>query len=258
MILTLLAACEPASPSGGADSEAPYVDVRPANPTCVAPARPVSTASVAVEAAFDGRTFTRPTGLYPPPTPEGWWTVIEQKGSIYRFKEGDATAAVRVADVSGLLEAASGEEGLLGLAYAPDFETSGTVYLSYTSLDGEQLVSRIARVHSPDAGLTFDLGTLEVIFQLDQPFANHNGGNIAFGPDGYLYAGYGDGGSGGDPYGNGQNTDVLLGKMLRLSFKPLGWRTQHWKWLLPSAKKHARRGKARPGRKAKGPRTPRR
>ncbi len=215
MILTLLAACASVAVPG-TDSEAPYVDTRPANPTCLAPDRPQTEASVALEPAFDGRVFSRPTGVYPPPTPEGWWTTIQQKGRIYRFKDGDPTAAVLVADLSTYIEVASSEEGLLGLAYAPDFVDSGRVYLSYTALDGAQLVSRIARVLSHDGGLTFDLDSLEVLLQIDQPYANHNGGNLAFGPDGYLYAGYGDGGSAGDPNSNGQNPDVLLGKMLRL------------------------------------------
>ena len=75
----------------------------------------------------------------------------------------------------------------------------------------------VARITSSDGGATFDPSTLKILLQVDDPFANHNGGPIAFGPDGMFYVGIGDGGSGGAPEGNGQNKDVLLGKLLRIA-----------------------------------------
>src|SRR4029453_2341826 len=96
--------------------------------------------------------------------------------------------------------------------FAPDYASSGVFYLSYTNNSGNSEVRRHTVSANPDVGNT--TGTL--ILSVTQPFANHNGGHIAFGPDGFLYLGLGDGGSGGDPHGNGQNPDVLLGKILRL------------------------------------------
>ncbi len=195
--------------------DGPYVDHRAPNPTCLAPDRLLTDASVVLERAFDDREFSRPVGLYPSLAGDDRWYVIQQSGELYRFVEGDAAAAELVADFPDSYHGSS-EQGLLGLAFHPQFVDNGVAFASYTAMDGSQLVSRIVRVVSGDGGASFDTDSVELIVQIDQPYSNHNGGNIAFGPDGFLYAGYGDGGSGGDPAGNGQNRDVLLGKMLRI------------------------------------------
>ncbi len=211
LMLLALSACGHPIETG----DLPFVDRRPGNSTCVAPERPLTDASVVLERAFDGRTFSFPVGLYPSPIPDDRWYVLQQSGELYRFVEGGADAAEKVAEFPDVYKG-SLEQGLLGFAFHPDFADNGVAFASYTALDGTQLVSRIVRVVSDDDGASFDTDNIELILQIDQPYSNHNGGNIAFGPDGYLYAGYGDGGSGGDPAGNGQNIDVLLGKMLRI------------------------------------------
>ncbi len=116
-------------------------------------------------------------------------------------------------DLSDRVEA-GGERGLLGVAFHPDFASNGRVFVHYSRKgDGATVISELTA--SADRS-SADPASERIIFTLDQPFANHNGGEIAFGPDGYLYIGLGDGGSGGDPFGNGQNRQVLLGKILRI------------------------------------------
>jgi glucose/arabinose dehydrogenase len=116
-----------------------------------------------------------------------------------------------VLDVSGQVTA-GGEQGLLGLAFAPD---GRFVYVNYTDTNGDTNV-----VEFRMDGDRADPGSARRVLLIDQPFSNHNGGNLAFGPDGYLYIGMGDGGSQGDPDGNGQNLGVLLAKMLRIDPRP--------------------------------------
>lgn len=111
-----------------------------------------------------------------------------------------------------------GEMGLLGMAFHPNFPTDNRVFLSYTN-GTAPLVSRISSFQSTDAGVTLDAASESILLTIDQPETNHNGGHIAFGPDGYLYIGIGDGGGGGDNHGdrgNGQRLTTLLGKLLRI------------------------------------------
>lgn len=103
------------------------------------------------------------------------------------------------------------EQGLLGVAFTPDFEESGVLYVSYTDQGGTSVLSRF-----DSDGERADRASESEVMRVEQPFANHNGGGIKFGPDGYLYYGLGDGGSGGDPQGNGQNTSTRLGSLLRI------------------------------------------
>ncbi len=109
-----------------------------------------------------------------------------------------------------------GEAGLLGMAFHPDFATNGRVYLNFSELVGAQLRSVTAEFTSPDGGQTLDPASERVLLTVDKAATNHNGGNLAFGPDGFLYIGLGDGGGSGDPQGNAQNPQRLLGKMLRI------------------------------------------
>ncbi|MEX2245437.1 MAG: PQQ-dependent sugar dehydrogenase [Dehalococcoidia bacterium] len=111
-----------------------------------------------------------------------------------------------------IIEPTGGEEGLLGLALAPDFLASGDFYVYYSAGDPRRTV--LSRFSSDT--VQADDASEHVLLEIPQPYANHKGGQLVFGPDGYLYLGLGDGGSGGDPRGNGQNTGVLLGKILRL------------------------------------------
>src|SRR5262249_35604498 len=103
--------------------------------------------------------------------------------------------------------------GLLGLAFPPGYAQSGRFYVDYTDLNGDTIVGQYRVTANPDIT---DAASEIVVLKVKQPFANHNGGQGRFGPDGYLYIALGDGGSGGDPFGNGQNLGVLLAKLLRV------------------------------------------
>jgi glucose/arabinose dehydrogenase len=117
-------------------------------------------------------------------------------------------------NVKTLVSRDGSERGLLGMAFHPRYGETGTFFINYTDVNGDTAVVRY-RV-SPDNPDRADPNSAEMILQVDQPYPNHNAGQLAFGPDGYLYIGLGDGGAAGDPHGNGQNGMTLLGKMLRL------------------------------------------
>ncbi|MGD3609982.1 PQQ-dependent sugar dehydrogenase, partial [Xanthomonas citri pv. citri] len=108
----------------------------------------------------------------------------------------------------------SGERGLLGIAFHPDYAANGYVYVHYSANDGRMTVSRFTR--SASNPLVADPASEQFLFQVSDFAANHNGGKIAFGPDGYLYVSFGDGGGGGDPMNYGQNLTVLFAKLLRV------------------------------------------
>ncbi len=138
--------------------------------------------------------------------------VVEQIGRI-RIVEGGRLLPEPFLDIQDRL-VSGGEQGLLGLAFHPEFASNGRFFVNYTDLGGDTVVSEF-RVSGSDPDRA-DPTSERVLLGIDQPFANHNGGDLVFGPDGYLYIGTGDGGSGGDPFGNGQRLDTLLGKLLRI------------------------------------------
>ena len=115
-------------------------------------------------------------------------------------------------DISSLITA-GGERGLLSVAFHPGYAQNGFLYVNYTDLNGDTVVARYTVSADPDR---VDPASALILLQVAQPFANHNGGQLKFGPDGYLYIGMGDAGSGGDPLDNAQSLDTLLGKMLRI------------------------------------------
>jgi glucose/arabinose dehydrogenase len=156
--------------------------------------------------------FERPLLLTNAGDGSGRLFVVDQNGQIWVIENGDTLAAPFL-DISGEVGSQGNEQGLLGLAFDPDYENNGNFYVNYTDLNGDTVIARF-RV-SNDVNRA-DAGSEEVLLQVDQPYSNHNGGNLAFGPDGYLYAGLGDGGDQGDPHGNGQSLDTLLGKLLRI------------------------------------------
>jgi len=139
--------------------------------------------------------------------------VVERGGSI-RIIHGDGTIEpTPFLDISGFITT-GGERGLLGLAFHPDYSENGFFFVNYTDLDGNTVIARFTVSGSdPDVA---DIETREVILSIDQPYSNHNGGDLKFGADGYLYIGTGDGGSSGDPGNNAQDKSSLLGKMLRI------------------------------------------
>lgn len=145
-----------------------------------------------------------------------YWYVVEQAGRVIRLQQLENTLQRRVfVDLRKQVESGPNEAGLLGMALDPGFAENGHVYLSYTRR-GDPLVSVLSRFVSRDGGRSLDTSSEQILLEVAQPYSNHNGGNIRFGPDGYLYYGLGDGGSAGDPEGNGQNIHTLLGALLRL------------------------------------------
>ena len=158
-----------------------------------------------------------PVAFVQDPASPGTQYVVQQDGRI-RVVSGGALLASDFLNLSSLITF-GGERGLLGLAFAPDYATSGRLFVNYTNTNGDTVIARYKR--STGNALTADPSTaFPFLFGgqrfIPQPFANHNGGTLAFGPDGFLYVGMGDGGSGNDPQNNAQNPGVLLGKMLRL------------------------------------------
>ena len=115
-----------------------------------------------------------------------------------------------------------GERGLLGLALHPDWPDVGRAFVHYTDLNGNTVLSEVAGTQDGDGPPILDPASERVLLQEIQPYSNHNGGQIAFGPDGYLWMGLGDGGAGDDPHGHGQDTSTLLGSILRLDVSTPG------------------------------------
>jgi glucose/arabinose dehydrogenase len=159
-----------------------------------------------------------PLAVVADPTSHTTVFVVEQDGVIRVVRDGilrpEPFLDLRSAISSG------GERGLLGLAFAPDYAESRRFFVNFTDRSGDTVIARFLRqIENPvaaDATTRFDLLWPSGRRSIDQPFSNHNGGHLAFGPDGYLYVGLGDGGSGGDPMNHAQNPQSLLGKMLRL------------------------------------------
>jgi len=228
-----------ASATTPAAAAAAGLDARPDNPTCVAGERPSQTVTLATERAFPGLpSFSSPVMMLQAPGNAARWYVVEQGGVVRVFDNQPAVATSRVfVDISARVRS-GGEQGLLGMAFHPGYPGDPRVYLSYTNATSG-LVSRVSEFRSRDGGLTLDPASELVLFSVSQPATNHNGGYIAFGPDGFLYAGLGDGGSGGDPWGsigNGQNLTTMLGKMLRID---ISGSTGTVPYRIPSGNPHA-------------------
>jgi glucose/arabinose dehydrogenase len=137
--------------------------------------------------------------------------IVQQTGAIRVVKDG-VLLETPYLNIAAKITS-GGERGLLGLAFHPDFAQNGFFYVNYTDLSGD---TRIERYHATPTSDVADAGSASLVLGFDQPFSNHNGGMLLFGPDGMLWIGTGDGGSGGDPQGHGQRLNSLLGKMLRI------------------------------------------
>ncbi|MFN2147981.1 MAG: PQQ-dependent sugar dehydrogenase [Anaerolineales bacterium] len=138
--------------------------------------------------------------------------VVEQRGMIWIVQDGERQPEPFL-DIRSRVEDRGNEQGLLGLAFHPAYMTNGSFFLNYTGAGG---TTHIVRYRVSGDTNRADPSSEQQLLLVDQPYANHNGGVLAFGPDGYLYIGVGDGGSAGDPQGNGQRLDTLLGKILRI------------------------------------------
>jgi glucose/arabinose dehydrogenase len=136
--------------------------------------------------------------------------VIEKSGRIRVLQNGQVLETPFL-NITDRVNSSGNEMGLLGLAFNPNYSQNGFFYVNYTGSGGNTFISRFQA-----NGDSADPSSEKILLKVDQPYPNHNGGVLVFGPDGFLYAGLGDGGSQGDPNGNGQNTNVLLGKILRI------------------------------------------
>ncbi|HET6244850.1 MAG: PQQ-dependent sugar dehydrogenase [Bacteroidetes bacterium] len=140
--------------------------------------------------------------------------VVEKDGRIVIVDTIGNLNAGYFLDINSKVNSSGGEQGLLGLAFHPDYASNGYFYVNYTDNSDSTCISRFT-VNSLDSQ-SADVNSETIIMKIHQPFTNHNGGDIKFGPDGYLYIGVGDGGGSGDPFNNAQNPLVLLGKILRI------------------------------------------
>jgi hypothetical protein len=221
-----------------------------------------SAQSYKLERAFPRLTFDRAVFLTDVPGDEEHLHVVLQAGRIQRFPrttDPDPTEVQTILDISGnVLFRANEEQGLLGLAFAPDFANSREFYVHYSFGNNDSASvpgpSRVSRFRLQQNSVLADPATEQVILSFTQPFRNHNGGWIGFGPqDGYLYIASGDGGSGNDPDNNGQNLSTLLGKILRID--AVGGRGTP-SYLIPPTNPFLSNGNARPEIYAYGLRNP--
>ena len=168
---------------------------------------------------FPGLTFERPLDLQSPNDGTNRLFIVEQTGRIFVFENtptvNESKLFLDLSEEITRLEVRGNEEGLLGLAFHPDYETNGYFFVDYTADSPRRtVISRFtAETGNPN---TAKPDSEKIILEIAQPYQNHNGGQLRFGPDGYLYIGMGDGGSAGDPQGNAQDRNTLLGAILRI------------------------------------------
>lgn len=180
------------------------------------PQNPPPAAGIQTQQVFADVNLASPTALVQAPGDATRWFAIDQAGLITVFNNDTVNATESTfLNITGRVQS-GGEAGLLGIAFHPDFATNGEVLVSYTA--PAPLTSVISRFRSFDSNQTLDPTSEEIILTMPQDFSNHNGGDIHFGPapDHFLFIGFGDGGSGGDPNGRGQDTTNLLGTILRI------------------------------------------
>ena len=186
---------------------------------CVLVIASVSGSAFGAEAAFRrvvvARGLSEPVQVTGPRSEPRRLYVVEQRGTIRLIDNGKLRNGFFL-DMRSRT-AAGGEQGLLGLAFDPQYSSNRFIYVNYTDTSGD---TRVVRYRT--TGTHAIPSTARVLLGIDQPYANHNGGGLAFGPDGGLYVGTGDGGSGGDPENRAQSMDTLLGKMLRLDVRRPG------------------------------------
>ena len=195
------------------------LDTRPDNQTCIAPARPTNNATVSVIDAFPLLPdISLPTKILLEPVADPRWFVLEKNGVVTVFDPDAATATSTYIDLTVSRTIFTDlESGLLGMAFHPNYPTTPEIFLSYTIPHSGPASRSVFSRFILDNVVTPGAGTIEqVIMVVDQDSDNHNGGDIAFGPDGFLYIGLGDGGGYGDSLNRAQDTDYLLGSMLRI------------------------------------------
>jgi uncharacterized repeat protein (TIGR03806 family) len=193
------------------------LDTRPANPACIAPPRPLAATFVEAQDAFPASPgFADATKILQAPGVPDRWFVLEKAGRIRTFSTATPGLVATWLDFTPRVDARA-EGGMLGLAFHPAYPAVREAYVSYTTSQAGSMLSVVSRLVLDDAFAPTAGGTVEqVLLTVAQPQENHNGGDIAFGPDGYLYIGLGDGGGAGDTANNAQDLTRLLGKMLRI------------------------------------------
>ncbi len=253
----------PAAPASGAASAAPSgapTATSAATPGATgASARPGPSASAEASFAASGirlsvskvvEGLTAPVFITGAGTGDGRLYVVEQGGRIRVVEPDGSFRPEPFLDLSDRISS-GGERGLLGLAFHPRYASNGRFHVDYTDRDGNTVVSELQR--SASDPLRADPASERVLLRIEQPYANHNGGMVAFGPDGYLYVGMGDGGSGGDPENRAQDPTKLLGKVLRIDVDRTGDGTPY---AIPTDNPFADSGGGRPEIWALGVRNP--
>lgn len=177
----------------------------------IGPGQPRTAAAQAIALETIASGLPTPVGVVHAGDASGRLFIVLQEGLI-AIHDGVRLLPTPFLDV-GALVSCCGEGGLLGLAFHPDYADNGLFYINYTDDSGDTVVARYQVSAAPDLA---DPASASIVLTVAQPFANHNGGQIAFGPDGFLYIGLGDGGSGGDPGDRAQDLSELLGKLLRI------------------------------------------
>lgn len=173
----------------------------------------IETMKLAVVEAYPNLVFEKPLDYTTLNSQGNIAFVVEQTGFIYYFEDqAEVKEKTLFIDLSSKISAEGNEMGLLGLAFHPEFEQNGYFFVNYTSEDG----TVIARFEADPETLEVKMETESIVLTFPQPYANHNGGQLVFGPDGYLYIGVGDGGGSGDPDFNAQDLTELYGKLLRI------------------------------------------
>ncbi len=194
--------------------------MRPANTTCLAPA-PINSgeaATISWPAAFPALpNIPSATNLLQAPGDNSYWYATRQSGRVVRFQNNTtANALTEILNIEDRVDFSGGETGLLGMAFHPQFASNRYVYFNYIGRNANEAIeTRVSRFEVAQNGM-INRDSEIILLRFNQPYSNHNGGQIAFGSDGYLYIGSGDGGSAGDPQQNGQDTNNLLGKILRI------------------------------------------
>jgi hypothetical protein len=173
----------------------------------IAPGEPIPTE---LEVVATG--LADPVYLTAPPGASDGLFIVERGGRIRVVRDGSLLATPFL-DIKARVGSAGGEQGLLSMAFHPDYDANGDFYVDYTDTGGDTRIVRYTVSANPDVA---DADSDVTVLSVPQPFSNHNGGLVAFGPDGMLYVGLGDGGAANDPDGNGQDPSTLLGSLLRL------------------------------------------